>query len=208
MVKRSFDLIIALAGLVLLAPLLIIVCVLVKTDGGPVFFRQARVGYRGDPFHILKFRSMVFGAEKMGSLVTAQYDPRITRVGQFMRKTKLDELPQLLNVVMGDMSLVGPRPEVPYYVALWPEKIRQKVLSVKPGITDYATLFYHDEQAVLAGADDPEQTYINEIMPHKLALNREYVHDQNFWLDFRILVATLLKMVGARPDILVPEMRS
>ncbi|MCF8026399.1 MAG: sugar transferase [Desulfobacteraceae bacterium] len=205
--KRFFDITAAVAGLLVLLPLLIVAGALIKADGGPVFFRQARVGCRGVVFYIFKFRSMVPDAEKLGSLVTAQYDPRITRIGRFLRSTKLDELPQLLNVIRGDISLVGPRPEVPYYVEMWPEDARREILSVRPGITDYATLFYNDEQAVLAETDDPELSYVEEILPHKLAMYKKYVRERSFWLDFRILVATLLKMAGAEPDRLVPEMR-
>jgi len=205
--KRAFDVLAAVAGLAVLLPLFIVAGALIKADGGPVFFRQARVGWKGSIFYIFKFRSMVPDAEKLGSLVTAQYDPRITRVGRFLRRTKLDELPQLLNVIKGDMSLVGPRPEVPYYVEMWPEDARREILSVRPGVTDYATLFYNDEQAVLAETDDPERAYVKEILPHKLALYKKYVRERSFWLDFRILVATLLKMAGASPDRLVPKMR-
>lgn len=205
--KRVFDIAAAVAGLAVLSPLLIVLGVLIKADGGPVFFRQPRVGCKGVVFYIFKFRSMVPDAERLGSLVTAQYDSRITRVGRFLRKTKLDELPQLLNVIRGDMSLVGPRPEVPYYVEMWPEDARREILSVRPGITDYATLFYNDEQAVLAEADDPECAYVEEILPHKLALYKKYVRERSFGLDFRILLATVIKMAGARPDRLVPEMQ-
>jgi lipopolysaccharide/colanic/teichoic acid biosynthesis glycosyltransferase len=196
--KRIFDVVCSFAGLAVLAPLFAVTAVLVKSDGGPVFFRQLRVGYMGKLFYIVKFRSMVPGAENMGAQVTGGHDPRITRVGRVLRKTKLDELPQLFNVAVGDMSLVGPRPEVPYYAGMWPPEVRQKVLSVKPGITDYATLYYHDEQAVLAGADDVENVYINEILPHKLALYQQYVKEHSFWIDLRILAATLLKILKGR----------
>ncbi len=147
-------------------------------------------------FNVYKFRSMVIDADKLGAKVTASHDPRITRVGRLLRKTKIDELPQLFNVLMGDISLVGPRPEVPYYVSKWSDDCKETVLSVKPGITDYATLYYNDEQAVLAEANDPEKTYLEEVMPHKLKMYGRYVKDQNFWLDIRIILATLLKMIG------------
>jgi lipopolysaccharide/colanic/teichoic acid biosynthesis glycosyltransferase len=151
---------------------------------------------------------MVVNADKMGSQVTAEHDPRITTVGRFLRKTKLDELPQLINVLAGDMSLVGPRPEVPYYVQKWPDEDRDVILSVKPGITDYATLYYNDEQAVLAQAHDMEKAYLEEVMPHKLSLYRQYVQDQSLNLDFRLIIATLLKMAGINPDVLIRERKS
>jgi lipopolysaccharide/colanic/teichoic acid biosynthesis glycosyltransferase len=194
--KRFFDFSLSLLGLILLLPVFIVVAWAVKKDGGPVFFMQQRVGRSGDIFYILKFRSMVMDAEKTGAGVTASHDPRITRTGRFLRKTKIDELPQLFNVLMGDISLVGPRPEVPCYVDKWPDDCKKIVLSVKPGITDYATLYYNDEQAVLAAADDPETAYLEEVMPHKLEMYEQYVKDQNLWLDIRIILATLLKMAN------------
>jgi len=139
---------------------------------------------------------MVKSADKKGFQVTAARDPRITRIGHLLRKTKLDELPQLINVFLGEMSLVGPRPEVPYYVEKWTEKDRTVIFSVKPGIADYATLFYSDEQAVLSEADDTEKAYLNEIMPHKMEMYKQYVSDQSLRLDIRLIVTTLLKMMG------------
>jgi lipopolysaccharide/colanic/teichoic acid biosynthesis glycosyltransferase len=207
MLKRIFDFAAAFLGLALLSPLLIIIAVAIKTDKGPVLFKQNRVGRRGRVFNIYKFRSMVPDAHKLGSLVTAEHDPRITRVGRFLRKTKLDELPQLFNVLKGDMSLVGPRPEVPYYVDQWSLEDQKTILAVKPGITDYATFLYNDEQAVLAQAEDPEEAYILEVMPHKLYLYRQYIFDQSLWLDLRILVSTLLKMIGINPSYLLPELK-
>ena len=175
---------------------------IIRSDGGPAFFRQVRVGKAGRFFRIFKFRTMVVDAEKLGTQVTSEHDPRITRIGRILRKTKLDELPQLLNVFVGDMSLVGPRPEVPYYVARWPEEDRKVILSVKPGITDYATLFYNDEQAVLAKTDDPKEAYMKKVMPHKLEMYMRYVGDQNFCLDLRLILATLRKMAGLNVKIL------
>jgi len=183
-------------GLIFLAPLFFIIAVMIRVDDGPVFFRQERVGWRGRIFRIYKFRSMVVNAEKLGASVTAEHDPRITRIGRWLRKTKLDELPQLLSVFCGDMSIVGPRPEVPYYVSLWSEADRNLVLSVNPGITDYATLYYHDEQALLAKADNPEKIYVEEVMPHKLEMYKNYVKDSNFWLDIKIILATLGEIIG------------
>lgn len=204
--KRFFDITIAFTGLVFLLPLMIVVGILVKSDGGPVFFRQLRVGLGGRHFHIFKFRSMVLNAEKFGSLVTAQNDPRITTVGRFLRITKLDELPQLLNVITGDMSLVGPRPEVPFYVRLWPVRDRNLILSIKPGITDFATLLYDNEQALLAHTVDHERLYIEKILPHKLYLYNKYIHKQSCKLDFFIIVATLMKIIRICPGKLVFKM--
>ena len=165
-----------------------------KLDGGPAIFRQERVGRGGTKFRIFKFRSMVVGAEKQGAPVTAENDPRITPLGRWLRKTKIDELPEFINVLKGDMSIVGPRPEVAAYVALWPEDDRKTILSIRPGITDYATLYYHDEQAVLGASHDPEKSYVEEIMPHKVRLYREYLRDRNLGLDLRIILATLARM--------------
>lgn len=196
MIKRLFEIVVSLMGLIMLSPLLVPIALIIRADGGPAFFRQVRVGKGGQLFRIFKFRTMVVDAEKLGPQVTAEHDPRITRIGRILRKTKLDELPQLINVFAGHMSLVGPRPEVPYYVEKWPEEDRRVILSVKPGITDYATLFYSDEQAHLAEADDPEEAYLEKVMPHKLKMYRRYVEDQNFWLDLRLILATLGRMVG------------
>ena len=198
MFKRLFDIVFSFTGLLLLLPIFAVVAVAVRCNGKPVFYRQERVGLNGKRFWIFKFRSMVVNAEKTGQKVTAERDDRITPIGKFLRKTKLDELPQLLNVLTGDMSLVGPRPEVPFYVELWPEKDRSIILSIKPGITDYATLYYHDEQSVLANADNPEKAYITKIMPHKLKLYRNYLIDRSFRLDFYLILATLAKRIGIK----------
>lgn len=198
MFKRLFDIVFSFTGLLLLLPIFAVVAVAVRCNGKPVFYRQERVGLNGKRFWIFKFRSMVVNAEKTGQKVTAEHDDRITPIGKFLRKTKLDELPQLLNVLTGDMSLVGPRPEVPFYVELWPEKDRNIILSIKPGITDYATLYYHDEQSVLANADNPEKAYITKVMPHKLKLYRNYLIERSFRLDFYLILATLAKMIGIK----------
>lgn len=198
--KRIFDFIAATLAVILLFPLLLIIGIIVRSDGGPAIYRQIRVGKNGRRFTLFKFRSMVTDADKLGAQVTASHDPRITTVGRFLRKSKMDELPQLFNVMRGDISLVGPRPEVPVYVAQWPPEGKATILSVKPGITDYATLFYHDEQAVLAQSTDPEKTYLEKIMPHKLTLYRQYIADQDFWLDVKIIIGTLLKMAGLKVD--------
>lgn len=198
MFKRLFDIVFSFTGLLLLLPIFAVVAVAVRCNGKPVFYRQERVGLNGKRFWIFKFRSMVVNAEKTGQKVTAERDDRITPIGKFLRKTKLDELPQLLNVLTGDMSLVGPRPEVPFYVELWPEKDRNIILSIKPGITDYATLYYSDEQSVLANADNPEKAYITKVMPHKLKLYRNYLIDRSFRLDFYLILSTLAKMIGIK----------
>lgn len=196
MAKRIFDLVSALIALTVLTPVFVVLFHFIRRDGGPTFFRQVRLGKNGRLFKLFKFRSMVVNAEKLGAQVTASHDARITTVGRSLRKTKLDELPQLFNVFIGEMSIVGPRPEVPYYVEKWSEEDRRVVLSVKPGITDYATLFYHDEQAVLAGAENSEKVYIEEVMPHKLEMYRRYVRERSFLLDLKLVVATLGRIVG------------
>ncbi len=205
MIKRAFDFTAALAALVVLSPLFAALALIIRAGGGAVFFLQPRVGRAERPFRIIKFRTMVPDADKKGAAVTARDDPRITATGRFLRRTKLDELPQLINVLKGEMSLVGPRPEVPKYVEYWPPESRETVLSVRPGITDYATFTYSDEQAVLAGAKDVESEYVHRILPHKLELCTRYVNDRNFWLDIRILTATLLKMIGLKSRFLIPE---
>jgi len=196
--KRVFDIAAAFTGLLFLLPVMIIIAGLIKLDGGSVFFRQERVGLRGTRFKIFKFRSMRVDHSQSGTQVTAESDPRITPLGKLLRRSKLDELPQLFNVLKGEMSIVGPRPEVPRYVAVWPEEDRREILSVRPGITDYATLYYRDEQTVLARSENPEKTYIQDIVPHKLGLYRDYVRDQNLGLDMRLILVTLARMVYRR----------
>lgn len=163
-------------------------------SGRPVFFKQIRVGKGAKEFTLLKFRSMFVNAEARGQLTLGDRDPRVTRVGYFLRKSKLDELPQLINVFRGDMSLVGPRPEVPKYVALYNDEQR-KVLQVKPGITDMASIEYMDEAEILAQAEDPEKKYIEEVMPHKLRINLEYQkHRRGVLSDLKVLALTALKI--------------
>ena len=203
--KRSVDLFFSSLALAVLAPLFIVLAILIRRDGGAAFFRQARVGQGGELFRIFKFRSMVPDAEKLGAQVTGAADLRITSVGRFLRKTKLDELPQLINVFLGQMSLVGPRPEVPRYVERWPEEDRGPILQIKPGITDYATFYYSDEQTVLAQAEDPEKTYLETVMPHKLQLYRKYLEDQGLGLDLRLLLATLVRIFGLDGRSLLPR---
>ncbi|MBL3590169.1 MAG: sugar transferase [gamma proteobacterium endosymbiont of Lamellibrachia anaximandri] len=197
MVKRLFDLLLTLPGLLLLLPLMAVIALWVWLDSpGPVLFRQQRVGRGGVSFALLKFRSMRVDAEKLGPKVTVGADPRITRSGQFLRKSKLDELPQLFNVVMGQMSLVGPRPEVPEYVAHYPAEIHDKVFSVPPGITDLASIEFRNENAMLEGADDPVATYLNEIMPIKLDYYVSYVEQRSLWLDLQIIFRTFWAVVS------------
>jgi len=189
--KRLFDLLAALAGLLLLAPLLLAVALWIRLDSpGPVFFRQLRMGRHGVPFSIFKFRTMSAQPDDTAQLTVGR-DQRITRAGHFLRHYKIDELPQLINVVQGTMSLVGPRPEVPRYVACYPPALRTIVLSVSPGITDWASIHYKDENAILGQADDPEQAYLETILPAKLAYYVRYVQERSFWTDLRIIFSTL-----------------
>ena len=197
MAKRLFDITLSLLALVLLCPLLLAVALWVRLDSqGPVLFRQQRVGRGGRPFAILKFRTMQVNAEAAGLQITVGQDPRITRAGRWLRRSKLDELPQLLNVLRGEMSMVGPRPEVPRYVALYPADQRATVLSVRPGITDLASLAFRDESTLLARSADPERTYVEEILPIKLRHACDYVAQRSLWLDLRIIVRTALALLG------------
>lgn len=192
--KRAFDLLFAAGGLLFLSPVLGLLAVAVKlSDGGPVFYRQQRVGQGGRLFVILKFRSMVLNTEKLGLSVTKDGDPRITPVGRFLRKSKLDELPQLWNVLRGDMSFVGPRPEVPRYVAHYTAEQRQ-VLMLKPGITDLATLAFRNEEELLRTAADTEKFYMEYCVPRKIELNLAYARQANVWKDIKIIVRTLLPL--------------
>ena len=192
---RFFDFILSLVGLVVLAPIFIVLAIWIKIDStGPVFYKQVRVGQSGIDFGLFKFRSMVVDADKKGLITVGGRDPRITRSGYFIRKYKLDELPQLINVLVGDMSLVGPRPEVRKYVDLYTDE-QQKVLSVKPGITDYASIEYMDENEILGKSNDPEKTYIEEIMPEKIKYNMKYIQNKNLFEYFKIILLTVLKIV-------------
>ncbi|MCS7207313.1 MAG: sugar transferase [Dehalococcoidia bacterium] len=189
--KRLLDLFVALAGLTLTAPLFLLIAIAIKLDSpGPVFYRGLRIGQHGRPFRIFKFRSMVVNAERLGGPSVADTDPRITRVGKFLRKTKLDELPQLLNVLKGEMSLVGPRPEVPQYVEMFTPEERA-ILSVKPGMTDWASLWDIDEGAILAKEPDPEKAYQEKIRPEKIRLQLKYVRERSLWTDLKILALTV-----------------
>ena len=194
MLRAIFDKIAAIIGLLVLSPLFVIIALAIILDSrGGVFFVQTRVGKNFKPFGLYKFRTMRPFAENEGKLTVGNNDPRITRVGIFLRKYKLDELPQLFNVVNGTMNLVGPRPEVPEYVDYYNEEQR-KVLSVKPGITDYASLLYFNENEVLEQSDNPKETYLNEVMPAKLKLNLEYMENKSFSEDLKIIFKTIGKI--------------
>lgn len=195
MLKRGFDIAASAAALIALAPLLLALALLVALGSpGGAFFRQVRVGRGGREFLLLKFRSMRPGSEALGQLTVGGHDPRITRIGRFLRRTKLDELPQLWNVLTGRMSIVGPRPEVPRYVALYTPEQRE-VLRVRPGLTSLASLAWIDESEALARSADPERAYVEEVMPAKLALDLRYVRERTFLLDLRIIARTALRVL-------------
>jgi len=194
--KRLFDFVASSFGLILLTPIFVLVALWIKLDSrGGIFFRQERVGFQGDLFRIHKFRTMVLDAEKKGKQITVGADSRITTVGSFLRKYKLDELPQLIDVLVGDMSLVGPRPEVPKYIECYSDDEKHDVLSVKPGITDNASIEFRDENELLASSDDPEATYINEVLPKKIVLYRKYVRERSFFGDVAIIFKTIFLIV-------------
>jgi lipopolysaccharide/colanic/teichoic acid biosynthesis glycosyltransferase len=197
MIKRSFDILVSLAVLLVLSPVLLVtgIAVALGSEGGALF-EQVRVGRRGKEFHLLKFRTMRPGSEAGGQITVGMRDPRITGVGLFLRRTKLDELPQLINVLRGDMSLVGPRPEVPRYVALYSSEQR-KVLEFRPGITGLASLAYFRENELLGRSADPHLTYVEEVMPAKLALELEYLRRASFSYDLHLLALTVAKLLGS-----------
>lgn len=195
MLKRAFDFCAAGMGLVLLSPLLVVVALLIKlTSAGPVLFKQTRMGRDFQPFQILKFRSMVQDAPKKGGQITFGRDPRITTVGHWLRKTKFDEFPQLINVLRGDMSLVGPRPEVPQYVEAFRDDY-EKLLSVRPGITGLASVRYVDEATILAQAADPDAEYRRVVLPEKIRLDAEYIEKASFGYDLQIIFWTFVRIV-------------
>jgi lipopolysaccharide/colanic/teichoic acid biosynthesis glycosyltransferase len=194
MVKRIFDILFSLLGLIITLPVFIVLAlaIILESRGG-IFYKQERIGKNFKPFMLYKFRSMYAGSDKKGLLTVGEKDNRITKVGYFIRKYKLDELAQLINVLKGDMSLVGPRPEVKKYVDLYNDE-QKKVLLVKPGITDYASIEYFNENKLLENSPDPEKTYIEEIMPHKLKLNLKYIEDQSLLTDLKIILKTIFKI--------------
>ncbi len=206
--KRLCDVLAASVLLLLLSPLLLVIALVITwSDGGPVFYRAPRVGLAGQPFRMLKFRTMVRHADKLGGPSTPDGDPRVTPVGRWLRKHKLDELPQLFNVCGGTMSLVGPRPEVQHYVDLYSEEERV-ILTVRPGLTDWASLWNIDEGALLKGSPDPEKVYLETIRPVKLRLQLAYVRQRSFGTDLRILLHTAIALArgkGARPLPLIVE---
>lgn len=193
--KRLFDLLVSLCVILIFLPFGILIAIAIACESrGGVFYRQERVGKNGVPFRLWKFRTMLVNADKLGKLTVGMRDPRITRVGYFIRKSKLDEFPQFLNVFVGEMSVVGPRPEVQEYVDLYTPDQRE-VLSVKPGITDYASLEYFKENELLGNSENPRETYIREIMPAKIALNKKYIANPTLGRDIQIMWLTFLKMV-------------
>lgn len=196
MLKRLFDILASGCGLVILSPLFIILAIWIKLDSkGPVFYRQVRVGRGNRDFRLYKFRSMRVGADKQGLITVGGHDPRITRSGYFIRKYKLDEFPQLINVFIGDMSLVGPRPEVRKYVDMYtPEQMR--VLSVRPGMTDLASIRYRNENELLEQAENPDEYYEQVIMQDKLRINLEYVENHSFWNDIKLIFMTFWEIVA------------
>jgi lipopolysaccharide/colanic/teichoic acid biosynthesis glycosyltransferase len=196
--KRLFDIVAAAAGLILLSPLFLLVSILIKADSrGPVFFKQERMGRGFRPFQIYKFRTMAQDAPKQGTPITIGDDPRITRMGRLLRRTKIDELPQLINVIKGDMSLVGPRPEVPRYVEIF-RKDYEEVLKVRPGITDMASLKYRDESTLLARSQNPEEEYITRVLPEKIKLAKEYTTQSSFFFDLALIFKTLARLFRYR----------
>lgn len=191
--KRTVDTVVSLVGLIVLVPLFIIIAIAIRFGSpGPIFHKAKRVGKGGQEFRLYKFRTMVNNADKQGPGITASGDRRITPVGRILRRTKLDELPQLINVLRGEMSLVGPRPEDPRFVALYSENQRA-VLSVRPGITSLASVEYRNEEKILQG-DDWEKLYIEKVMPDKLTLDLHYIENQSLWLDIKIILKTLLSL--------------
>lgn len=193
---RFFDIVFSLIGLLILLPFFFIISILILISSkGPIFFLQARVGFKGEDFKLFKFRTMHVDADKKGLLTIGGRDSRITSIGFFLRKYKLDELPQLLNVLFGSMSLVGPRPEVRKYVELYTIE-QKKVLDVKPGITDYASLEYFNENELLSKSSNPEETYINEIMPAKIELNKRFIQNRSVKSYFSIIFKTFSKIVS------------
>ncbi len=196
MIKRTFDFLMSLFGILLLSPIFIMISIAIVVDSrGGVFYKQERMGKNKKPFKLLKFRSMQTGADKKGLLTVGSNDSRVTKVGLFIRKYKIDEFPQLLNIFIGDMSFVGPRPEVKKYVDLYtPEQL--KVLAVRPGLTDYASLEYFDENELLSKSKNPEETYIQEVMPAKLNLNFKYILNQSFATDLGLIFKTIGRIFG------------
>ena len=195
MIKRLFDIIFSFFGLILVSPFLLFVAILIKWESpGPVFYRGIRVGKNGREFRIFKFRTMVINAEELGGPSTAGDDPRLLKIGPFLKKYQLDELPQLINVLKGEISFVGPRPEVKMYVGMMTEKERKIIYSVKPGMTDLASLWNFHEGEILRGSSDPEKDYMEKIRPEKIRLQMEYVKNRSFMLDLKIIFKTIMRV--------------
>ncbi len=195
MLKRLFDIVFSLFGLILVSPLFLVISILIKRESpGPVFYRGIRMGKNGKSFKIFKFRTMVIDAEKLGGPSTASDDPRLLKIGPFLKKYQLDELPQLINVLKGDMSFVGPRPEVPLYIDMMASEEKKMIFSVKPGMTDLASLWNFHEGEILKGSLDPEKTYMEKIRPKKLELQIEYVKSRSFLMDLKIILKTIIKI--------------
>ena len=198
MIKRTFDVSVAAVGLIALSPLMLILAVLIKCDSqGPVFFKQRRIGKNFRAFLIYKFRTMKENAELSGPVITIGEDPRITRVGRFLRRAKVDELPQLINVLKGEMSLVGPRPELPRFVELFRREYAE-ILTVRPGITDLASLKYQDEAKLMSQFTNPEEEYVRSILPDKIRLAKEYIDCSSIFFDLSVILRTLPKLLGCK----------
>jgi|SRR3972149_529507 len=197
--KRLFDIVCSLGGLIVLFPLLLAIAFLIKKeDGDPVFYRGERIGRYGKPFRIYKFRTMGVDADKIGGSSTPEDDPRITKMGNFLRKYKLDELPQLINVLKGEMSLVGPRPQVQWAVELYREE-EKRLLTVRPGITDYASIEFKNEAEILKGSTEPDKDYLEKIAPEKMRLGLKYIDNRSFWIDMKILFSTIKALYKRTP---------
>lgn len=195
MLKRGFDILLSVVMLSMALPAFLVTAVIIKrTSPGPIFYRGRRVGRHGKPFHICKFRTMVVNADQIGGSSTSDDDPRITKIGNFLRKYKLDELPQLFNVLTGTMSFVGPRPEVEEYVAMYTEE-EKLILTLRPGITDWASIWNSDEGAILAGSEDPDRAYLEIIRPTKLKLQLRYARQHSVWVDCKIIAYTAFKLL-------------
>lgn len=197
--KRLFDIVFSLTGLIMLSPFFLWIGWRIRfEDGGETFYRGERIGLHGKPFRIFKFRTMVVDAERLGGSSTANEDHRITRIGKFLRKYKLDELPQLIDVVLGDMSIVGPRPEVKKFTDLYTDE-EKALLTIRPGITDWASLWNPDEGALLKGSADPDKDYLEKIRPEKIRLQLKYVRERSFWVDLKIIFMTLRTILWKTP---------
>ena len=205
MVKRSFDIFVSFMGLVVFSPILILLSLWIKLGSrGPLFYRGVRVGKNGKTFRIFKFRTMVVDAEKIGGSSTAEDDPRITKAGKFLRRYKMDELPQLWNVLLGEMSFVGPRPQVEWAVELYTLKERQ-LLNVRPGITDYASLVFRNEGEILKGSTDPDKDYLEKIAPEKIRLGLLYAKTHTLLIDIKVILATVFAILGVEPTWCLPK---